>query len=153
MSVERDMGSTNAAPKIVRFFVPYWITNDFSLPLAYRVVEIEPLESGDSNSLKSATYFVPRKNVQILDVIEDTSPMPSMLSPQDYVGRGGVLLFTSRNDTYLSPKVGIAVALCDSENYSPGISLLELEKKVLLTTVLFSLFSRFIFLFFDKEKG
>lgn len=138
VSIERDMGSTNAAPKIVRFFVPYWITNDFSLPLAYRVVEIEPLESGDSNSLKSAKYFVPRKNVQILDVIEDTSPMPSMLSPQDYVGRGGVLLFTSRNDTYLSPKVGIAVALCDSENYSPGISLLELEKKGRVDVTAFS---------------
>ncbi|KAK9670363.1 hypothetical protein RND81_13G196500 [Saponaria officinalis] len=129
VSIERDMGSTTTAPKIIRFFVPYWIINDFSLPLAYRVVEIEPLDSGDSSIVKSGKQTVPRKNVQILDVIQDTSPTPSMLSPQDYVGRGGVLLFTSRNDTYLSPKVGIAVAVRDSDNYSPGISLLELEKK------------------------
>ncbi|XP_074301933.1 uncharacterized protein LOC141633346 isoform X1 [Silene latifolia] len=129
VSLERDMGATITTPKIIRFFVPYWIVNEFSLPLAYRVVEIEPLESGDNSILKSGKQSVPRKNVQILDVIQDTSPIPSMLSPQDYVGRGGVLLFTSRNDTFLSPKVGIAVAVRDSDNYSPGISLLELEKK------------------------
>ncbi|GAB4828173.1 hypothetical protein Ancab_035090 [Ancistrocladus abbreviatus] len=148
VSIERDMGGTTLAPKIIRFFVPYWITNDCSLALSYRVVEIEPLDSGDADSLlfsravkspKTALDTpenpgdkrqpIPRRNVQVLDVIEDTSPTPSMLSPQDYVGRGGVMLFTSRNDTYLSPKVGIAVAIRHAENYSPGISLLELEKK------------------------
>lgn len=130
MSIECDLGGTNAAPKIIRFFVPYWIVNDSSLSLAYRVVEMESLDSGDSSILRSAKHSVPRKNVQVLDVIADTSPTPSMLSPQDYIGRGNVHLFTARDDTCLSPKVGIAVATCDSENFGPGISLIELEKKV-----------------------
>ncbi|KAI8561923.1 hypothetical protein RHMOL_Rhmol04G0379800 [Rhododendron molle] len=148
VSVEREMGGTTAAPKTVRFFVPYWISNDSFLSLAYRVVEIEPLESADADALmlskavKSAKtalrspsilidrrHVAPRKNIQVLEAIEDTSPIPNMLSPQDYVGRGGVMLFSSRNDAYLSPRVGIAVAIRNSDNYSPGISLLELEKK------------------------
>ncbi|CAK9187594.1 unnamed protein product [Ilex paraguariensis] len=148
VSIERDMGGTTAAPKTIRFFVPYWISNDSSLSLAYRVVEIETSDSGDVDSLllskavKSAKTALkypanlmdrkqigPRKNIQVLDAVEDTSPAPSMLSPQDYVGRGGVMLFSSRNDAYLSPRVGIAVALRHSENFSPGIALLELEKK------------------------
>lgn len=149
VSMEREMGGTTAAPKTIRFFVPYWISNDSFLSLAYRVVEIEPLESADADALmlskavKSAKtalrspsilidrrHVVPRKNIQVLEAIEDTSPIPNMLSPQDYVGRGGVMLFSSRNDAYLSPRVGIAVAIRNSDNYSPGISLLELEKKV-----------------------
>ncbi|WOH07393.1 hypothetical protein DCAR_0726823 [Daucus carota subsp. sativus] len=148
VSIERDTGGTIAAPKTVRFFVPYWISNESSLPLAYQVVEIEPLEASDANSLQRSktgrfgttsmripsisadrNYFGSRKNLQVLEVIEDTSPTASMLSPQDYVGRGGVMLFSSRNDGYLSPRVGIAVSIRDSENYSPGISLLDLEKK------------------------
>ncbi|KAL8152479.1 LOW QUALITY PROTEIN: hypothetical protein V2J09_010239 [Rumex salicifolius] len=136
VSIELDTGSTNVAPKVIRFFVPYWIINDSSMPLSYRVVEIEPLDNADVDNLifsraaKSAKMStIPRKNVQVLDTIEDSSPSPSMLSPQDYVGRGGVMLFTSRNDTYLSPKVGISVAVRRSDYYSPGISLLELEKK------------------------
>lgn len=115
--------------------------------LAYQVVEIEPFEASDVDSIqlsktgKSSTAAMRypstsldrkptglRKN-QILEVIEDTTPTPSMLSPQDYVGRGGVVLFSSRNDAYLSPRVGVAVAIRNSENYSPGVSLLELEKK------------------------
>ncbi|XP_057475541.1 uncharacterized protein LOC130763619 isoform X1 [Actinidia eriantha] len=148
VSIERDMGGTTAAPKTIRLFVPYWISNDSSLSLAYRVMEIEPLESAESDSLllskaaksaktalKSPSNIMDRrhvglkKNIQVLEAIEDTSPTPSMFSPHDYVGRGGVLLFSSRNDTYLSPRVGIAVAIQNSENYGPGISLLELEKK------------------------
>ncbi|KAH0635119.1 hypothetical protein KY284_037905 [Solanum tuberosum] len=147
VSVERDMGGTTAAPKTIRFFVPYWISNDSFLYLAYQVVEIEPLESSDVDSLslsravKSAKLALKnpptsvsrqigaRKNIQVLEVIEDSSPTPSMLSPQHYVGRGGVMLFSSRNDAYLSSRVGIAVALQNSENFSSGISLLELEKK------------------------
>ncbi|KAL3358176.1 hypothetical protein AABB24_015358 [Solanum stoloniferum] len=147
VSVERDMGGTTAAPKTIRFFVPYWISNDSFLYLAYQVVEIEPLESSDVDSLslsravKSAKLALKtpptsvsrqigaRKNIQVLEVIEDLSPTPSMLSPQHYVGRGGVMLFSSRNDAYLSSRVGIAVALQNSENFSSGISLLELEKK------------------------
>ncbi|KAL3812236.1 hypothetical protein ACJIZ3_013504 [Penstemon smallii] len=148
VSIERDFGGTAAAPKTLRFFIPYWIHNESLLSLAYKVVEIEPLESADVDSLviskavksaKSAVKYPStsavgrqvgmRKNIQVLEAIEDTSPIPSMLSPQDYVGRGGVLLFSSRNDAYLSPRVGISVAIRNSENFSPGVSLLELEKK------------------------
>ncbi|KAL0308081.1 UNVERIFIED_CONTAM: putative vacuolar protein sorting-associated protein 13A, partial [Sesamum angustifolium] len=148
VSIERDLGGSAAAQKTIRFFVPYWIGNNSFLPLAYRVVEIEPLEGADVDSLlisqdvkpeKSALRYPStsvvgrqvgmRKNIQVLEAIEDTSPIPSMLSPQDYIGRGGVMLFSSRNDTYLSPRVGIAVAIRNSENFSPGVPLLELEKK------------------------
>ncbi|KAL3831089.1 hypothetical protein ACJIZ3_019891 [Penstemon smallii] len=148
VSIERDFGGTAATPKTLRFFIPYWIHNESFLSLAYKVVEIEPLESADVDSLviskavksaKSAVKYPStsavgrqvgmRKNIQVLEAIEDTSPIPSMLTPQDYVGRGGVLLFSSRNDAYLSPRVGISVAIRNSENFSPGVSLLELEKK------------------------
>ncbi|KAJ7955294.1 calcium-dependent lipid-binding family protein [Quillaja saponaria] len=148
VSIERDMGGTNTAPKTIRFFVPYWIVNDSSLPLAYRMVEVEPLENTDvdtlllSRAVKSAkTAFKnpissmdkkhsgTRSNIQVLEVIEDTSPIPSMLSPQDYAGRSGVMLFQSQKDVYLSPRVGIAVAIRHSEIYNSGISLNELENK------------------------
>ncbi|CAH2036004.1 unnamed protein product [Thlaspi arvense] len=143
VSIERDVGETGAAPKTIRFFVPYWITNDSYLPLAYRVVEIEPSENVEasspclsraSKSFKKAPGFSmerrqQRKNLRVLEVIEDTSPMPSMLSPQESAGRSGVVLFPSQKDSYVSPRIGIAVAARDSEIYSPGISLLELEKK------------------------
>ncbi|PPS09246.1 hypothetical protein GOBAR_AA11376 [Gossypium barbadense] len=147
VSVERDMGGTGAAPKTIRFFVPYWIINDSALPLAYQVVEIEGSDNADMDSrsskavkstrtvLRTPSYLTerrhsgPRRNIQVLEAIEDTSPIASMLSPQDSAGRSGVTLFTAQKDTYVSPRIGIAVALRDSEIYSPGISLLELEKK------------------------
>lgn len=154
MSIERDMGGTSAAPKTIRFFVPYWIMNDSSLPLAYRVVEIEPSDSTemDSNSLSRAVksartalknptltmdrrHSGARRNIRVLEVIEDNSPIPSMLSPQDSAGRSGVMLFTSQKDAYPSPRVGIAVSIRNSEIYSPGISLLELEKKVIASVI------------------
>ncbi|XP_048235070.1 uncharacterized protein LOC8261314 isoform X2 [Ricinus communis] len=134
VSIERDMGGTIAAPKTIRFFVPYWIVNDSSLPLAYRIVEIEPLDNAKtplknpSNSLERK-YFGAKRNIQVLEFIEETSPLPSMLSPQDSAGRGGVILFQSQKDSYMSPRVGLAVAVRHCEVYSPGISLLELEKK------------------------
>ncbi|GAV71650.1 DUF946 domain-containing protein/DUF1162 domain-containing protein/Chorein_N domain-containing protein [Cephalotus follicularis] len=148
VSIERDMGATAAAPKTIRFFTPYWIINDTSLSLAYRVVEIEPSENVDmdspslSRAVKSARTALKnpmnsmdrrlgasRRNIQVLEVIEDTSPIPSMLSPQDTAGRSGVVLFPSQKDAYLSPRVGLTVAIRHSEIYGPGISLLELEKK------------------------
>ncbi|XP_042516642.1 uncharacterized protein LOC122090931 isoform X2 [Macadamia integrifolia] len=148
VSIEHDMGGTGSAPKTIRFFVPYWISNDSFVPLAYRVVEVETTGSTETDSLllskavKSAKMALKspikpndsrnpgtRRNIQVLEAIEDTSPTPVMLSPQNYVGRGGVLPFQSRNDAYLSPRVGIAVAIRHSEHYSPGISLLELENK------------------------
>lgn len=136
------MGANGATPKTIRFFVPYWIVNDSSLLLAYRLVEIEPLDSVDSiflsrtksSKIASASekkHLGARKNIQVLEAIEDTSPMPSMLSPKDYASRSGGMLFPSRSDSYLSPRVGIAVAVRYSENFSPGISLLELETKVI----------------------
>jgi len=142
------MGGNIAAQKTLRFFVPYWITNDTCLPLAYRIVEMEYMENAEADSLslsravKSARtvlrspshsfdrrYSSLKKNIRVLEVIEDSSPMPSMLSPQDYGTRSG-LPFPSQKDSYLSPRLGIAVAVRPSETYSPGISLLELEKKV-----------------------
>jgi vacuolar protein sorting-associated protein 13A/C len=145
------MGGTSAAPKTLRLFVPYWIVNDSSLPLAYRLVEVEPFENAERDSallsrVKSAKtafknpissldrrYFSSRSsNLQVLEVIEDSSPFPSMLSPQDYASRSGVTMFQSQKDTYLSPRLGISVSMRYSEVYSPGISLLELENKVLL---------------------
>ncbi|KAF9594340.1 hypothetical protein IFM89_030469 [Coptis chinensis] len=148
VNIERDMGGTDAAPKTIRFFVPYWISNDSSLPLTYRVVEIEPSENVETDihslarAVKSAKVALKspsssslmrnpgaRRNIQVLEDIEDISLNPIMLSPQDYVGRGNVLSLPSRNDTHLSPRIGISVALRHSEYYSPGISLLELEKK------------------------
>ncbi|XP_047337153.1 uncharacterized protein LOC124940662 [Impatiens glandulifera] len=152
VSIERDMGGSTCAPKTIRFFVPYWISNDSSLSLAYRIVEIDRLESADGDSLlisrvKSAKSLrspsdkkllgLSKDDAQVLDAIEDTTPTPSMLSPQDYVGRGGVMLFSPRNDTYLSPRLGIAIALRNSESYSHGISLLELEKKQRVDTKAF----------------
>ncbi|KAI3684030.1 hypothetical protein L1987_84552 [Smallanthus sonchifolius] len=151
VSIERDMGASAASPNTIRFFVPYWISNDCSVPLMYRAVEIEPLEnvdvadslvntkaaksakSGKSSSFKNpspaAETIGSRRNIQVLEAIEDNSPTPSMFSPQDYVGQGGANLFSSRNDAYLSPRVGLAVAIQHSEKFSPGLSLLDLEKK------------------------
>ncbi|XP_062108869.1 uncharacterized protein LOC133819601 isoform X1 [Humulus lupulus] len=146
--IEHDIGGTTAAPKTIRFFVPYWIVNNSSLPLAYRVVEVEPLDNAEVDSqilsravksakmaLKSPTnslerkHSVHRRNIQVLEAIEETSPFPCMLSPQDNAGRSGVILFQSQKDSYVSARVGIAVAMRHSEFFSPGISLLEIEKK------------------------
>lgn len=156
MRIEHDMGGTTAAPKTIRFFVPYWIINNSSLPLAYRVVEVESPGHTETDSqvlsravksaklaLRSPSFSLERKhsstgrNIQVLEVIEDTSHTPSMLSPQDNAGQSGVMLFPTQKDTYLSPRVGIAVAVRHSEIYSPGISLLELENKVCMTEMVF----------------
>ncbi|KAM7259519.1 hypothetical protein ACFE04_015260 [Oxalis oulophora] len=134
VNIERDMGATSAASKTIRFFVPYWITNDSFLPLTYRVVEIESSENADveshslSRSFKSARtafkhpinsmdrkFSGSRRDIQVVESIEDISPIPSMLSPQDSAGRSG--------------RFGLAVAIRQSDYFSPGISLLELEKK------------------------
>lgn len=151
MSIEHDVGGTSAAPKTCRLFVPYWIVNDSSLALAYRLVEVEPSENAEvdsvplSRAVKSAKTALKspissmdrrrsssRKNLQVLEVIEDNSPFPSMLSPQDYAGRSGVTMFQSQKDTFFSPRLGISVSMRQSEVYSSGISLHELENKVVL---------------------
>ncbi|XP_020230234.1 uncharacterized protein LOC109811015 [Cajanus cajan] len=147
LSIEHDMGGTSVAPKTLRLFVPYWIVNDSSLSLAYRVVEVEPLENAEmdsvllSRAVKSAKTALKnpissldrrhsnsRSSLQVLEVIEDNSPFPSMLSPQDYAVRSSTM-FQSPKDSYLSPRLGISVSMQSSEVHSSGISLLELEKK------------------------
>ena len=100
MSVELVMGGTTVDPKITSFHVAYWIINDSSLSLAHRVVELEPPESVDLNSLPlsravkyakmalrnpinslNKRHSSVRRNAQVLEEIEDTTPIPSMLSP------------------------------------------------------------------------
>lgn len=149
MSVEHDMGGTDAAPKTVRFFVPYWISNNSPVPLSYRVVEVEPLDNtetdsqGLSRAVKSAKFALrhssksvdrrfstPRRNLQILEVIEDCGQNCVMLSPQDYAFPSAVSSIPSRTNSFPSNRVGISIAVRHSECYSAGISLLELERKV-----------------------
>ncbi|CAN1281796.1 Intermembrane lipid transfer protein vps13A [Linum perenne] len=143
VNIERDMGGTFAAPKSIRFFVPYWIVNDSSLPLAYRMVEMEGMDKVKSVKHTLKTPMMERRrssmkrSVDIMEVIEDTSPIPSMLSLQDPAGRSGVTLFASQKDAFLS-RVGLAVAVRHSETYSPGISLHELEKKERIDVKAFS---------------
>ena len=114
VSVERDLGASDAAPKTLRLFVPYWIKNNSSIPLSYRIVEVEPAENSDADSLsrpnslsgpdslsraaKSSKFSlrysskslvrrgsISQRNSQILDAIEDCGTNYVMLSPQDYV--------------------------------------------------------------------
>ncbi|XP_059076567.1 uncharacterized protein LOC131042467 isoform X2 [Cryptomeria japonica] len=149
VSLERDFGETNAAAKSVRLFVPYWVCNDASLPLAYRLVEIEPSDSSEAD-----TFLIPRaikagkqasdnpsktirkrktslhKVVQILEELEDLNGMPVMLSPQTYSHRSGFLPFSPRDEkNLLSPRLGISVAILKSNSYSLGISLSDFEDK------------------------
>eukprot|EP01018_Ginkgo_biloba_P025446 Gb_15429 [translate_table: standard] len=149
VSMERDFGETNAAAKLVRLFVPYWICNDAALPLAYHLVEIEPSEGSEADS-----FLVPRaikaakqasncplntiqkrksslhKVVQTLEVLEDLDTRPVMLSPQTHSYRTGFSPFSPReDDNILSPRLGIAVAISKSDNYSPGISFRDFEDK------------------------
>lgn len=148
VSVEYDMGPTNAAPKSVRLFVPYWIHNDSSVPLSYRIVEVDPLENLDADSqttrafkstkftLKHSSKSIDRKssyskrNSSVLEVIDDFSPNCVMLSPQDYISNSGASSSSSCTDGLLSTRVGISVAVHNSEHYSPGISLTDLERMV-----------------------
>lgn len=141
VSVERDLGGSIAASKTIRFFVPYSINNDTGIPLSYRIVETGPFYSADAESLslskqaKSARFmlrhtpsFVDKKNPSfrrnVLEEIVDSTLSPVMVSPLDYMNR------SSRSEPYISARVGISIAACYSDHYSPGISLYELENKV-----------------------
>lgn len=154
MSVEHDLGGTDASPKTIRFFVPYWIQNDSSVPLSYRIVEVEPVDSSDADSLlisravKSAKFSMrsssksfdrrnsnTRRNIQIYDVIEDISPKFVMFSPQDFMNRSGSMSFQSRGSSTCTSRVGISIAVSRSDKYSLGISLLELESKVIMISI------------------
>lgn len=148
VSVEHDMGGTDAAPKTVRLFVPYWIRNESLVPLSYRIVEVEPADSVEADSqiisraVKSAKFALrhssktldkkfssSRRNLQILGVVEDVGQNCIMLSPQDYSFPSSASSIPSRTATFPSNRVGISIAVRRSEHYSAGISLLELERK------------------------
>ncbi|XP_020520361.1 uncharacterized protein LOC18430003 [Amborella trichopoda] len=148
VSIERDLGGSTAAPKTMRFFVPYWIRNDSYLPLSYHLVELEYLDADDTDflllskavkSAKSAMKQPPnsvgakksssRRNVRTLEVIEESSSTQVMLSPLDYINHSAILPFPARNESFLSPKLGVAVSCHQCNYYGPGISLLELENK------------------------
>lgn len=127
MSLEHDFGGSSAAAKIVRLFVPYWLQNDASLPLAYRLVEIEPNSdsTGDTTWLTRATKaakqaarrpthsgakHAPQLNkvVSYFENVEDMTGTPVMLSLQAYSDRLGGLSLSSRSeDGLLSPRLGV----------------------------------------------
>lgn len=153
VSVEHDLGASDAAPKTLRLFVPYWIKNNSSIPLSYRIVEVEPTENSDVDSLsrpdslsraaKSSKFSlrysskslvrrgtVSQRNMQILEVIEDCSTNYVMLSPQDYMNRSAGLRYDSRDNNFSPARVAISVAVGSCTQYSIGVSLIELENKV-----------------------
>jgi len=154
VSVEHDLGASDAAPKTLRLFVPYWIKNHSSIPLSYRIVEGEPTENSDADSLSrpeslsrvaksskfslkySSKSLVRRgtmsRNVQVLEVIEDCGTNYVMLSPQDYLNRSAGMRSESRDNNFSSARVAISVAVGSSTQYSIGVSLFELENKVYL---------------------
>jgi vacuolar protein sorting-associated protein 13A/C len=152
VSVERDLGASDAAPKTLRLFVPYWIKNNSSVPLSYRIVEVEPAENADAESVsrpdslsraaKSSKFSlrysskslvrrgsISQRNSQILDVIEDCGTNYVMLSPQDYVNRS-TNMRESRGNNFSPARVAICVAVGSCKQYSIGVSLFELENKV-----------------------
>uniref|UniRef100_A0ACD5YZI2 Uncharacterized protein n=1 Tax=Avena sativa TaxID=4498 RepID=A0ACD5YZI2_AVESA len=151
VSVERDLGTSDAAPKTLRLFVPYWIKNNSSLPLSYRIVEVEPVENADADSLSrpdslsraarsskfslrySSKSLVRRgsmsqRNSQILDAIEDCGTNYVMLSPQDYMNRSAYMR-ESRDNNFSPARVAICAAIGSCKQYSIGVSLFELENK------------------------
>lgn len=150
MSLEHDFGGSSTAAKIVRLFVPYWLVNDASLPLAYRLVEIEPDtgSGGDSTWLtraaKAAKQAARRPShvgvkkvvqlnrvVQHLEKVEDLEGIPLMLSLQALSDRIGGLSFSSRSeDGTLSPRLGLAVAVANSNIFKSALSFRDFESNV-----------------------
>jgi vacuolar protein sorting-associated protein 13A/C len=96
VSLEHDFGGTTASAKIVLLIVPYWLRNDASLPLAYRLVEIEPHSgsTGDTTwftraakaakqAARRPTHPGIKKALQLinyLERVEDMAGTPVMLS-------------------------------------------------------------------------
>lgn len=147
VSMERDFGETIATAKSVRLFVPYWVCNDAALPLAYRLVEIEPSHSSETDSLSLSRAIKDAKQasnhpsnriqkskasvqkvVQTLEVLEDLGGLPVMLSPQTF-SRTGFSPFSREDESLLSPRLGISVAILRSDKYFTGISFCDLENK------------------------
>ncbi|KAL6841988.1 hypothetical protein ACP4OV_028188 [Aristida adscensionis] len=151
VSVEHDLGASDAAPKTLRLFVPYWIKNHSSIPLSYRIVEVESTESSDAESiskpdslrpLKSSKFSIKysskslvrratiaQRNTQILEVIEDCSTNYVMLSPQDYMNRSASMRSEIRDNNFSPARIAISVAVASCTQYSIGVSLFELENK------------------------
>ncbi|KAK3157946.1 hypothetical protein QOZ80_2AG0130600 [Eleusine coracana subsp. coracana] len=152
VSVEHDLGASDAATKTLRLFVPYWIKNHSSIPLSYRIVEVEPTESSDADSVgkpdflsrpvKSSKFSLrysskslirrstmPQRNTQIMEVIEDCSTNYVMLSPQDYMNRSASMRSESGDNNFSPARIAISVAVGSCTQYSIGVSLFELENK------------------------
>ncbi|KAL6634351.1 hypothetical protein ACP70R_027022 [Stipagrostis hirtigluma subsp. patula] len=151
VSVEHDLGASDAAPKTLRLFVPYWIKNLSSIPLSYRIVEVEPTESSEADSLTKPDSLRPMKsskfslkysskslvrrgtmaprNMQIMEVIEDCNTNYVMLSPQDYMNRSAGMRSESRENNFSPARIAISVAVGSCTQYSIGVSLFELENK------------------------
>jgi vacuolar protein sorting-associated protein 13A/C len=152
VSLEHDFGGTTASAKIVRLFVPYWLRNDASLPLAYRLVEIEPHSdsTGDTTWLTRAakaakqaarrpTHPGIKKALQLnrvvnyLERVEDMTGTPVMLSLQAYSDRIGGLSLSSRSeDGLLSPRLGLAIAVTNSNVFNRALSFRDFESNVSL---------------------
>ncbi|XP_024542530.1 uncharacterized protein LOC9648284 isoform X1 [Selaginella moellendorffii] len=133
VSLEYDFGSSLLAAKTVRLLVPYWISNDTGLPLAYRVVEVESSEPlSTPKGTRNSKLATPARKARmlpvtrVLDVIE-SSPAPLMLSPHAQLDRLGPLPNTPRVEDVLSPRIGLAVSAADSDNFKYGFSFRELE--------------------------
>jgi len=152
VSVEHDLGASDAAPKTLRLFVPYWIKNHSSIPLCYHIVEGESTESTEADSLsrpdslsrvsKSSKFSLKysskslvrrgtmsHRNMQVLEDIEDCSTDYVMLSPQDYLNRSAGMRSESRDNNFSPARVAISMAVGGCTQYSVGVSLFELENK------------------------
>lgn len=84
MSVEHDLGASDAAPKTLRLFVPYWIKNHSSIPLSYRIVEGEPTESSEADSLTRPDSLVEWLSLQNFPL----NILQSLLSEEEQCRRG-----------------------------------------------------------------
>uniref|UniRef100_A0A0E0NER2 C2 domain-containing protein n=1 Tax=Oryza rufipogon TaxID=4529 RepID=A0A0E0NER2_ORYRU len=115
VSVEHDLGASDAAPKTLRLFVPYWIKNISSIPLSYRIVEIFFKISYQKRPSGTEKY------AHIGDYV--------MLSPQDYMNRSAGVRFESRDNNSSPARVAICVAVGSCKQYSIGVSLFDLENK------------------------
>ncbi|KAG0559465.1 hypothetical protein KC19_10G107200 [Ceratodon purpureus] len=150
VSLEHDFGGSSAAAKIVRLFVPYWLRNDACLPLAYRLVEIEPNNdsTGDltwlSRAAKAAKQAARRPNhsgakhasqlhrvVGYFEKVEDMTGTPVMLSLQAYSDRIGGLSLSSRSeDGLLSPRLGLSIAIANSNIFKRALSFRDFESNM-----------------------
>ncbi|KAJ7520829.1 hypothetical protein O6H91_19G024200 [Diphasiastrum complanatum] len=146
VSLEYDYGSTNVAAKTVRLFVPYWLCNDANLPLAFRLVEIEPAANtvADSSWLQRAakatkqTSYPPshagergklslHKVIKTLDIIEDSYAAPIMLSLQSELECLGSSSQPRSDEGSLMLRLGLSVAISNSNVFSHGLCFRDFE--------------------------